>query len=93
MDQVFRGQTLALAIDMEMSLDGVTSQRIMYKKPDGTTGSWSATIDGEKLVTNLAHGELNQEGIWIAQGEIYIGSAKYPSSPVTILVDEPVDAQ
>lgn len=54
------GQTLA----------GATTKDIDYTKPDGTTGSWDATIVGTTLEYDLVDGDLDQSGIWKFQAHV-----------------------
>lgn len=94
MDQVFRGQKLDLAIDMKQSLADVTSQSLMYKKPDGTTGRWTSGVSksGTTLTYSIPRGELDQEGFWVIQGEVYVNNDRYPGAPVVLDVEEPLDS-
>lgn len=64
-----------LNIEMETCLDltsGVSSVEIEYKKPDLTTGTWSASvIDKTKVFYILADDEfLDQEGVWSFKAKI-----------------------
>jgi len=55
-------------LDAGTNISAATSLKIKYKKPDGTTGLWTATLDG----TNYAYyytimGDLDQTGRWEVQ--------------------------
>lgn len=57
-----------LKIDTQTDLSEMTTLRILFKRPDQTTGSWTAflvepTIMGYVFVS----GDLNQIGIWSVQ--------------------------
>jgi hypothetical protein len=75
MSNVYKGQSL-LTIKLETGLDisSASVKKINYKKPNGTIGSWVATVDGTtKLSYNVNQGDINQSGKWKMQAFVTIG--------------------
>lgn len=50
--------------------------RILYKKPNETTGYWAATVSGNDLVYNVSSGDIDQKGVWEFQAYIEVGGLK-----------------
>jgi hypothetical protein len=69
-----------------------TKTEIYYKYPEsGTTGSWTATIDGTKLTyTTTAVGDLPEAGEYFLQTYIEGPGWKIPGKKVVMLVEEPI---
>jgi hypothetical protein len=84
---IFVGQTnLRLTLATGQTLTGSSSLLIKFKKPDNTTGSWTATIDGgdaTKMYFDIDNASyLDIRGKWIfwayvvfSGGTIGIGKA------------------
>lgn len=69
--ETFVNDTPRITIDTNIDLSGYSTLLIKYKKPDGTTGCWTATIcptDNNCMYYDIALGELDQEGHWLVQG-------------------------
>ena len=71
---IFKGQvgvTIRLNMGIDISASGTAS--IRYKKPDGSTGAWTATIDNSAIGTityrTTAAADLDQSGVWRFNGE------------------------
>jgi hypothetical protein len=78
---------LTITIDTGISLGGASAPKINFRRPDGTRGSWTATIIGNILTYDLQPGDLNKSGIWKLQGEFTIaGRTGY-----TLIVDLDVE--
>ena len=77
MPQYFKGQgLLTISLDTGITLTSATNPKILYIKPDGTKGSWSATINGMKVEKDLANTDIDQAGTWQFQSYIEIGGEK-----------------
>jgi hypothetical protein len=69
MSKVYVGQSaLTILLETGIDLSTATTTEIRYKKPDGTEGSWPATVTGSSN-TKLSYGvadtsQLDQEGEW-----------------------------
>jgi len=66
---VFVGDIHLIQIDTDETLTGLDLY-IKFKRPDGTTGVWSATINGSdatiaEYTTDAS--DLNQKGVWKLQ--------------------------
>jgi len=63
---------VGILIELETGADltDVTSQEILYKKPDGTSSSWSASIVDSTLQYTTVADDLDQDGDWILQAHI-----------------------
>lgn len=71
-DFLYIGQTNSpLQLGTGMSLAGATGLKILYTKPDETTGEWTATANGEDLVYDWAIAP-DQPGTWTIQGKFTI---------------------
>jgi hypothetical protein len=67
MATVFAGQKIRIKLETDVTLTGMTC-RIKYKKPDGTTGYFSATIDpsdASKMYYDAPATDTNYIGWWI----------------------------
>ena len=78
MNQVFNGQSLLqLKIDTGIILTGATELKILYKKPNGTTGEWIVTTtEGTKLVYNIGDTDIDAAGTWELQAYVLTGGKK-----------------
>jgi hypothetical protein len=90
MSKVYINQSkLTLKCDTKIQLKGVTSSVIKYKKPSGTTGQFTATIDGTKLVYIVQNNDLNEAGDWIFWSYVTFQDGKSaPGEPFTLTVFE-----
>ena len=71
---------------MEDNLNLATSAKIYYTKPDGTTGSWTATLGLNDIDYTLQSGDIlsTDTGVWLLQGEVTWGSATVKTQKVTL---------
>jgi hypothetical protein len=84
MADIFVSQgNITITLDTNVDLSTATSPLIMYRKPDGTKGVWSATITGQNLSYNLTDSDIDVAGRWAFQafvliaGESVFGSFAY----------------
>ena len=76
--KIYLAQPLTIDLDAQTALAGATVA-IGYRKPDGSTGSWSGAIqDSTKVRVVLAAGVLDQVGTWRLQNEITLAGAMTP---------------
>jgi hypothetical protein len=60
-----------IKLDCGQDISTATTKQIQYKKPDGTTGAWTATIDTLRYLTfTTVLGTLDQAGVWQLQAYI-----------------------
>ena len=68
MSAIFVGQNkLRIQLTTNVDITGATELLIKYKKPDGTTGSWTATSSDDTngvIYYDLTDDELDQKGDW-----------------------------
>lgn len=91
MSTLYKGQAEArISIDTGVDLTGGTGQIIKYRKPNGATGSWPATISGTKLIHDVASSsELDVSGLWTAWPWLTFPDGRTaPGKPQTFLVPE-----
>lgn len=86
MDQIFAGHSKLLQFETGQDLTAFATKEILYRKPDGTTGAWAATVSGTMLQYQVTD-QFNQLGIWELQPVAYSGSTRwYGEKKVKILV-------
>lgn len=77
MNQVFNGQSLLeLQLDTKYALSTATNPKVLYKKPDGTEGSWIGTIVGTIIKYQLGNNDIDMAGIWQFQAYFEISGRK-----------------
>lgn len=77
--ETFVNDTIRITINANIDLSGYATLNIRYRKPDGTTGCWVATIsptDNEQMFYDCDIDDLDQVGEWIIQGVALDGGVK-----------------
>lgn len=72
---IFNGQSL-LTIELDTSYDisAATEAKILYQKPDGTTGEFVGVVsDTTKVSYTVDTGDIDQVGTWHMQAYVEIG--------------------
>lgn len=61
-----------------ITISGATNTKILYSKPDGTSGEWVATILDNRYLTYQVSGvsELDIAGDWKFQAYVELGTFK-----------------
>lgn len=87
------GQTLRITLNTFLDdLASATVKKISYRKPDGTTGQWDASIlDTTKLSYKITAGVIDKLGIWIFETYVEIGAEIYPGDEYPIRVIEKIE--
>jgi hypothetical protein len=62
--------------ESEALLASAAVTNILYTKPNGEKGSWTATVSGTKLIYNVQNGDIDQVGIWKFESYIEVGGLK-----------------
>ena len=68
--ETFVNDTIQLTIDTNIDVSGYATLLIKYKKPDGTTGCWTASAcpsDTDCLTYTCIYGDLDEPGRWLFQ--------------------------
>lgn len=77
MSKVYINQTnLTISLDTGETLTNVTTALIKYKKPDGTSGQWTATASGQSVSYAVSAGNLNVSGRWTIWAHITFANGK-----------------
>jgi len=77
--ETFVNDTIRITINANIDLSGYATLNIRYRKPDGTTGCWVATIcptNNEYMFYDCAIDDLDQVGELIIQGVALDAAAK-----------------
>lgn len=63
---VFKGQSyLDIYLDTKIDISGASEVRVLYEKPDGTSGNWVAVVDDTtKVKYAVQPGDIDQDGTW-----------------------------
>lgn len=70
---LFKDQALLkIKLDTGYDLSTATVKKILYKKPDGTKGNWTANHVGTELEYQVEAGDIDQTGDWILQSYIEV---------------------
>lgn len=82
------GKKIKLHFDGE-DISDASLVKIMYKKPDNTTGEWVGSVEGKSTITyDTQAGDLDQAGEWDFRGYIEVGNFKGYSERETITVED-----
>ena len=88
---LFKGQSyLTITLDCGTTVAAATVARILYEKPDGTKGYWTATATGTELSYTLVNGNIDQSGVWKLQAYVEIGGKKAYGEITTKIINEPI---
>lgn len=61
--------------DIGVDVTNVTSCKIYYKKPSGSTGYWAATTEAPTYVVyTISDGDLDESGVWEFQPYVELAS-------------------
>lgn len=93
MGKIFKGQTkLKITLDLEQNITGAKQTLIKYKKPNGTEGQWTATV--EDAVLGILSYEpaseliLDQSGPWVIWGWVEFSDDRVAAGePVTLQIN------
>jgi hypothetical protein len=89
---IYKNQSLApISIDTGLSnLGSATVKKILFTRPDKTSGAWEATVSGTKLTYQPVTADLNQAGIWRLQVFVTIDGKDGYGDKTQITVEEPI---
>lgn len=87
---VIKEQNLKVILETNTSLTTGTSPKIVYKKPDGTTGSWDAHILGTTIWVDLEDKQIDQVDWWYVHAQVNLAGDANPhyGKRATFLVKE-----
>jgi hypothetical protein len=71
--ETFVNDTVQLTVDTNIDVSGYATLQIRYRKPNGVTGCWAATIcltDNNCIYYICGIGDLDIPGEWLIQGVV-----------------------
>ena len=90
---VFKTQTL-LDIYSGINIDtaGATVTEILYRKPSGIKGAWTATITGSnEIMYSVQTNDIDEAGVWHMHAKVVIGGRTGYGEVVPVRFDTPLD--
>ena len=82
-----------LILDTTLELEDVTHAEILYRKPSGETGAWSAYAEGTHVVHVVGDGELDEAGVWVFQAHVVGIGYELFGDKVSVLVKERIETE
>ena len=80
-----------ISIDVQQDISTATEVSIKFKKPNGTTGSWPAYLEGLGAVQYITvQGDLDQVGTWYLQAYVNMPTWRGHSSILSMTVRRPL---
>lgn len=76
MNETFVGDTIRIYLNTSIDLTTYSTYKIKYKKPDGTTDEWTATLDSgntKRIYYDTTISDLDLAGTWTLQAEVLDG--------------------
>lgn len=77
-------------VDVGSDITGATVHQIKYIKPDGSSGSWDATVSTQYLQYTTADGDLDELGDWEVQAYVETPSGKWHGEVTRFEVMKPI---
>lgn len=77
--ETFVGDTVQIVIDVGIDISAYGTKRIKFRRPDGTTGWWTAAAcvgDDECMTYTTDMDDLNVAGIWRLQSYVEQGASR-----------------
>lgn len=76
MNKIYVGDVgTVITLDVGEDVSTATTMDIVYKKPDGTTGTWNATLSGTtKIQYTTVSGDIDESGKWYVHAYIVLPS-------------------
>jgi hypothetical protein len=88
---LYKGQSLlTITLDCGTDLTSATTTRILYRKPSGGTGYWTASASGTELSYTLNDNDIDESGTWQLQGYVIIGGKTAYSEIINKQFNEPI---
>lgn len=81
-----------IQVDVGSDITGATIHSIKYIKPDGTTGSWDATVSTQFLRYTTIEDDLDQAGEWVVQAKVALTGGIWHGEITRFDVNKPIFA-
>lgn len=80
-----------LTLETGIDISTASTKEILYKKPNGTTGAWTATLEGTTQVKyQMDNDDLDMAGSWTFQAYVVIGGLDAYGALFSIEVKETI---
>lgn len=94
MSKIYLDQTaLRLTLTAEVDITGAITTQIKYRKSDGTTGVWDATVETASdgtIYHDFTEGDLDVLGTWTAWTYVVFSDGRYADGePIKFRVYNP----
>ena len=93
MSSIYKNQSyLTIYLDTNETLTTATNLKILYQKPDGSTGEWSGTADDTtKIKYTVLDDDLDQAGQWYFQSYFELNNKKAYGEKTYYMFDKNLD--
>lgn len=82
---------ITLTLNTGIDLTGASNTKILYEKPNGVKGSFTATVSGQSLTYTLSNTDIDQTGIWKFQTYIEVATKKGYGEVVEQVFEHPLN--
>jgi hypothetical protein len=86
---LFTGTNIRIELQTGVTLTGGTAV-IRFKRPGGTTGTWTGVIDGSTVYYDTLTADINQAGDWQFQVVAQITGKTYKSDITRLTFSTPI---
>ena len=83
---------LAVELDAVMDVDAASVKQILYEKPSGVKGAWTATSNVNILSYQLTDADIDEVGTWKLQSYVEMGAQKAYGTIVHVYFDQHIKA-
>jgi hypothetical protein len=87
---IYTSQSFELRLATGIDLSGATDPKILYTKPNGTEGYFTATVDGQDLTYTTSNTDIVTRGVWKFQAYCQIGGLNKFGKIVRVTIDESI---
>lgn len=85
-------QTLKVVLDTGIDVTGAGSLAILYRQPNGTEGSWTATqVSSDETKIESENTIPDDRGVWTFQAKVVISGKTYYGTMVSQYIDDVLD--
>jgi hypothetical protein len=85
---IYNGTNITITLHANHNLSSPTTTRIYYKKPNGETGFWTATMVGNDQLTYVTlDNDIDVPGVWVLQGYVLKAGTDYWTSLAQMVVE------
>lgn len=94
MKEIYVGDTVTINLNTNITVSGFGTLEIMYKKPDGIEGKWTAIIDptnAKRILYTTTDDDIDQPGLWTVQARVSGGGSVLHGKFVNFQVLVPTD--